>query len=106
MSFTALREDALRLIANGKTAAELAGRAADPSCYDHYRTAAGLRAHMGEHLAKFITHLVPGDDLASEMTAFDDRLASAMAELEGLGWTQESARAALGLTEPRKPAAA
>lgn len=95
MSLTALREDALRLIANGKTAAEMAARAADPACYDHYRTAEGLRAHMGEHLAKFITHLVPGDDLAAEMAEFDARIATEMAALEAEGYTRVTARTAL-----------
>jgi flagellum-specific peptidoglycan hydrolase FlgJ len=94
-SFTCVSEDALRMIANGKTSAEMAARAADPSCYDHYRTAEGLRAHMGDDLAKFITHMVPGDALAAEMNALDARLAAAMAALEGDGWTPETARAAL-----------
>jgi hypothetical protein len=95
ISFTCVLEDAMRMIANGKTAAELADRAADPSAYDHYRTAEGLRAHVGADLARYFTHLVPGDELATEMAGFDERLAVAMAALEGDGWTQEKAREAL-----------
>jgi len=94
MTLTCVREDALRLIANGKTAA-MAARAANPSAYDHYRTAAAFRAHVGDDLAKFFTHLVPGNALAAETAAFDARLASAMAELEAEGHTPETARAAL-----------
>jgi hypothetical protein len=107
--FTCVSEDALRMIANGKTAAELAARAASPSSYDHYRTAAAFREWAGG-LAKFFTHLVPGDVLAAEMADLDARLADAMAALEGDGWTPETAReelrnAARPVTEldPRHP---
>lgn len=93
--FTCVSEDALRMIAGSKTAAAMTARAADPASYDHYRTAEGLRDHMGGHLAKYITHLIPGDELAAEMAAFDARLAGAMTALEGDGWTPGEARAAL-----------
>lgn len=101
-SFTALHEDALRMIASGKTAAELAGRAADPSSYDHYRSLDALRAWAGADLAKWMTRA--GDDLAAEMAAFDARLAVAMAALEGDGWTPGEARAALRDAGFRLPA--
>jgi hypothetical protein len=98
--FTCVSEDALRMIANGKTAAGLAARAADPSSYDHYRTAAAFREWAGD-LAKFFTHHVPGDAFAAEMNALDTRLAVAMAALEGDGWTPREARAALRGTGSR-----
>jgi hypothetical protein len=95
MTLTSVGEDALRMIANGKTAAGMSARAADPASYDHYRTAEGLYAHVGSDLAKHITHLLPGDALAAEMAALDASLAVAMAELEAARWTQADARAAL-----------
>jgi hypothetical protein len=96
MTLASAQRDALRMIANGKTAADLTARAADPARYDHYRTAEALRAHFGDDLGPFITCLVPGDALASEMAALDASLATAMAALENAGWTPEAARAELG----------
>jgi hypothetical protein len=93
MNFTCVSEDALRMIANGKTAAEMTARAADPSSYDHYRSLDALREWAGADLAKWMTRA--GDDLAAEMNAFDKRLADAMAALESDGWTPSEARAAL-----------
>lgn len=89
-------EDALIYIANGKTAAHMTARAADPARYDAYRTTEGLCSLTSDDdLAKYLAvSLVPGDELAEQVRANDACLAAAMTDLEARGWTQAKARAA------------
>lgn len=88
---------ALFAIFAGRTLADMAGRLADESHWDMYRTPEGFErlAQVNPLRAAFDHGEIPGDDLADAKRAQFTRVASAMAQLEAEGWTQATAEAAL-----------
>jgi hypothetical protein len=97
------RHLALIWIMGGRTSADAAAMAESISGWVTRRTALEIRSE-DERLVRYLEVML--DELAAERTERAVRLAADMAALEAGGWTPESARAALSLPEPRKPAAA
>lgn len=99
------RYTALCWIAGGVTAGEASARAGSITGWVARRTSDGLELQTDDdQLVRYLEVML--DELAAERRDRAVRLAADMAALAGEGWTQETARAALALPEPRKPAAA
>ncbi len=99
------RFTALAWIAGGRTSADATARIGSITGWVARRIAGGLELQSADEATVRYLEVIL-DELAAERLARAEALASDMAELEADGWTQESARAALSLPEPRKPAAA
>jgi hypothetical protein len=93
---------ALVFLADGLTSADAEARAAGPFDPAAAARSAGLVPPGSRDAGLF----APGSEVARRMLALRASLPGRIARLEGLGWTPETARAALGLPEPRKPVAA
>jgi hypothetical protein len=92
-------------MAGGVTPAEAAARVGSITGWVARRTSDGLELQTDdERLVRYLEVML--DELAADRHARAVRLAADMTALAGEGWTQETARAALSLPEPRKAAAA
>ena len=83
---------ALVFLAEGMTPAAAEARAAEP--FDP--------AALVPPGSPYAGLLAPGGEVAGLVLALRAALPGRIAGLEGLGWTPETARAALGLPEPRR----
>lgn len=99
------RYTALCYLAGGRTPADASAMAGSITGWVARRTDSGLQIQAeDERLVRYLEVML--DELAADRRDRAVRLAADMAALTGEGWTQETARAALALPEPRKPAAA
>lgn len=99
------RYTALCWIAGGVTPTEASARAGSITGWVARRTDSGLQIQAeDERLVRYLEVML--DELAADRRDRAVRLAADMTALKAEGWTQETARAALSLPEPRKPAAA
>lgn len=93
------RYTALAYLAGGITPEEAAAKVGTISGWVARRTDEGLQLLTGDELTvRYLEVML--DELAAERRDRAVRLAADMTALVGEGWTRETARAALALTEP------